>query len=56
MDKYRRCDGYTYEKQPYNLYEDVNNNDFTPLVNTILQKEQSFNIYIRPQLEVEKAF
>ena len=44
MDKYRRCDRYTYEKQPYNLYEDVKDNNFTPLVNTILQKEQSFNI------------
>ena len=39
MDKYRRCDIYTYEKQPYNLYEDVKDNDFSPLVNKILPEE-----------------
>ena len=41
MEKYRRCDTYTYEKQPDYLYEDVKDNDFTPLVHTVFQKEQS---------------
>ena len=44
MEQFRRRETYTYTPQPYNLYNDVQDNDFTPLVNTILEKEQSFNI------------
>ena len=44
MEQFRRKETYTYTPQPYNLYNDVADNDFSPLVNTILEKEQSFNI------------
>ena len=44
MENFRRREIYTYEQKLYNLYEDVLDNDFTPLINTILSKNESFNI------------
>ena len=44
MENFRRRETYTYEQKPYNLYEDIMDNDFTPLINTILSKHESFNI------------
>ena len=62
MPNFRRRERYTYEQQPYNSYEDVPDNDFTPLINTILSKNESFSIlgaagcgksYLIKQLQTE---
>ena len=62
MENFRRRETYTYEQKPYNLYEDVSDNDFTPLINTILSKNESFSIlgpagcgksYLIKQLQTE---
>ena len=44
MENFRRHETYTYTPQPYNLYQDVKDYDFTPLVTTILENNKSFNI------------
>ena len=44
MKNFRHRDKYTYTEKPYNLYKDIKDNDFSPLVNTILEKNESFNI------------
>ena len=44
MKIFRRRDKYTYTEQNYNIYKDVKDNHFSPLVNTIFEKNESFNI------------
>ena len=39
-----RTETYKYKKEQWTEYEDVKDNDFTPLVNTILDSNKSFNI------------
>ena len=44
MENSRRLDIYHPNKNKWNIYNDVNDNDFTPLIETILEKKESFNI------------
>ena len=39
MENSRRLDIYHPNKNKWNLYSDVNDNDFTPLIETILEKK-----------------
>ena len=39
-----RTEFYSIDKFKWNEYEDVNDNDFEPLVETIIESEQSFHI------------
>ena len=41
MENSRRHDTYTYTQQPYTIYEDVNENNFTPSVNDIPKKKKT---------------
>ena len=39
MKNFIRRDKYTYTEQNYNIYKDVKDNDFSPLVSTIIGKK-----------------
>ena len=39
-----RTETYKYKQEKWTEYEDVKDNDFSPLVNTVLDSEKSFNI------------
>ena len=39
-----RTDTYSLVKSKWNEYKDVNDNDFKPLVDTIINSDQSFHI------------
>ena len=39
-----RTDTYTLVKSKWNEFKDVNDNDFKPLVNTVIDSDQSFII------------
>ena len=40
MENSKRIDIYHPNKNKWNLYNDVNDNDFTPLIETILEKKK----------------
>ena len=44
MKNLKRDEVYTYDKKEWQLYNDVDNDDFTPLVNTIIDSKSSFNV------------
>ena len=44
LANYKRNDKYDHKAQPWNIINDVENNDFTPLINQILDSKKSCNI------------
>ena len=44
LEKYQRTDIYEYKEQEWNILDDIDNNDFSILVNKILDSKQSINI------------
>jgi len=44
MEKYIRTDKYVLETENWNIVSDVENNDFEPLINKVIESQQSFSI------------
>ena len=44
MARYIRADTYVHKPLQWKVINDVDDNDFTPLVNTIVQSNKSINI------------
>ena len=44
MEPYKRQDIYTYKPKQWNLYKDIEGNNFELLIKTILEKNECFNI------------
>jgi ABC-type lipoprotein export system ATPase subunit len=44
MKGFKRDDKYIYESKEYKIIDDVENNDFTPLINLVIDSKESYNI------------
>ena len=47
LEKFKRSEKYEYKNQIYNMFDDVLDNNFDPLINTIIDTNQSFVINAR---------